>query len=156
MGGRGEVITLEAWVFLFHNTLWCYVWFAFLFFISFIFLCYHVYVVQLFENFLSNLQLDYIVEFSVKINLAIKLCVKGSKYCAKVFLAYFSIHSDQMLITIYYIHIFFMHNLIVHDDAENRQLVTQSSRDQDNTCTTQNKKTLGEYWCGTSQRTFEG
>ena len=61
-----------------------------------------------------------------------------------------------MLITIYYIHIFFMHNLIVHDDAENRQLVTQSSRDQDNTCTTQNKKTLGEYWCGTSQRTFEG
>ena len=42
------------------------------------------------------------------------------------------------------------------DDVKNRQLVAQSSRDQDNTCTTQNKKTLGEYWCGTGQRPSEG
>ena len=38
------------------------------------------------------------------------------------------------------------------DDAENCQLVTQSSRALDNTCTTQNKKTLGEYRCGTGQK----
>ena len=42
------------------------------------------------------------------------------------------------------------------DDSENRQLVAQFSRAQGNTCTTQNKKTLGEYRCGTGQRPFEG
>ena len=42
------------------------------------------------------------------------------------------------------------------DDAENRQLVTQSLRAQDNTCTTQNKKTLREYRCGTGQKPSDG
>ena len=42
------------------------------------------------------------------------------------------------------------------DDAENRQLVTQSLCAQDNTSTTQNKKTLGEYRCGTGQKPSDG
>ena len=42
------------------------------------------------------------------------------------------------------------------DNVEYRKLVTQSLRAQGNTCTTQNKKTLGEYRCGTGQRPSEG
>ena len=42
------------------------------------------------------------------------------------------------------------------DDAENCQLVTQSSHALDNACITQNKKILGEYQCGTGQKPFEG
>ena len=41
---------------------------------------------SMFGILLSNLHLDYIVLFSVKINLAIKLYV--SKYCAGVNIAY--------------------------------------------------------------------
>ena len=46
--------------------------------------------------------------------------------------------------------------LFAIDDDKNRQLVTQFSRAQDNTCTTQNNKTLGEYRCGTSQKPSDG
>ena len=100
-GVGGEVFKPGAWVFLFHNTLWCYVWFAFLVFISFIFYIFMLVqcsVVSLYGNLLINLHVDYIVQFSVKINLAIKLCVKGPKYCAKVYLAYFILNEPHSFV----------------------------------------------------------
>ena len=45
---------------------------------------------------------------------------------------------------------------MLFDDTGNRQWVTQSSHAQDNTYTIQNKKTLGEYRCGTDQKPSEG